>query len=67
MIECPECGSGVVSREETGVTIRLPRGYPFDRPCKTCAIKSREAMQDLGRQAAEKLNQTVVELITGAS
>ncbi len=52
---CPDCGAGTVGKAEGGygVIVRTPRGYPFDAPCETCERRSSEALQKLGRDAAE--------------
>ena len=60
---CPECGFGVVSETEHGITARLPghgikvrmsRGYPFDAPCETCKRRLDASVFELGRRAGQR-------------
>lgn len=64
---CPECGSGIVSQDDSGMTVRVPRGFPFDAPCKTCRKASDERFGRLGATAAEEIERRVINKLTGAS
>lgn len=59
---CPECGTGTETRNQDGtITVRCPRGFPFDDPCKACKDKTSERFAKLGQKAAERINRNLLE------
>lgn len=60
---CPECGCGTVAQTETGIVHRLPRNYPYDKPCETCRRRSIEAARKLGAEIAKRQIEAVLKAL----
>ena len=60
---CPECGAGIESHAGHMLTARVPKGFPFNEPCKACDARLKAAFEQLGRDARAKVEARVLEVI----